>query len=157
MHNLTWVSELCFFCFLKICLCFYCNQVQLSRSRNSTILTLIQILAFWFFQQYYSCSSSLSIYSLGLQIRSAYVPRFHFKHNLQIIGLRWGSFVNFSSRVPAAIGRVLEEGRWEGLMSAHRFILYIECKLRQNKCFGNFLFVNQKCYCRHPSYIIKCH
>lgn len=77
-----------FFCFFKICLCFYCNQVQLSRSRNSTILTLIQILAFWFFQQYYCCSSSLRIYSLGLQNRSAYVPRFHFKHNLQIIGLR---------------------------------------------------------------------
>lgn len=77
-----------FFCFLKICLCFYCNQIQLSRSRNSTILTLIQILAFWFFQQYYSCSFSLRIYSLGLQIRSAYVPRFHFKHNLQIVGLR---------------------------------------------------------------------
>lgn len=74
--------------FLKICLCFYCNQVQFSRSRNSTVLTLIQILAFLFFQQCYSCSSSLRIYSLGSQIRSAHVPRFHFKHNLQIIGLR---------------------------------------------------------------------
>lgn len=77
-----------FLLFLKICLCFYCNQVQLSSSRNSTILTLIQILAFWFFQQYYSCSFLLRIYSLGSQIRSAHVSRFHFKHNLQIIGLR---------------------------------------------------------------------
>lgn len=90
VHCIIYVSFTVFFFafFLKICLCFYCNQVQLSRSRNSTILALIPILAFQFFQQYYSYSFSVRIYNLGSQVRSAHVPRFHFKHNLQVIGLR---------------------------------------------------------------------
>lgn len=50
-----------------------------------------------------------------------------------------------------------KRGRCGGLLSTGRFILYVECKLGQNERFGNFVFINQKCYCRHPSYIIKRH